>query len=63
MQFKTVQVLLCSSVICPLQELNIEIFFHELNENNTQTNYFRCGHAEGNTSSIPKTCPGHESAE
>lgn len=34
MQLKTMQVLLRSSVICPLKELNTD-FFGELNENNT----------------------------
>lgn len=64
MQLKTTQVLLHSSVICPLKELNIEIiFFCELSENNTQTNNLRCGYTEVNISSIPKTCPEHESVE
>lgn len=64
MQFRTVQVLLSSSVICPLKELHAVIFiFCELSENTTQTSDFRCGHAEVNTSSTPKTCPRHESVE
>lgn len=57
------QVLMTSSVICPLNELNTEIFSCELNENNTQTNDFRCGRTEVTISSIPKICPEHESVE